>query len=395
MTSIRGLLAVGAAALALATTASGQPTPSGEALFASGDFAGAGRAFEAEVKASPKDAAALAGLARIRLYQRREGEAAALAARALAIDPANSVAQDTQRQAQLRKAAFAPDIFRVSGLGAEVVLPFVSTDPLPVVQVGLQGGRQAYFLIDSGAPNIVLDEDLAKEMGLELTQGPVGVFAGGRQAQVQRTRVPELQLGSATIRDVPAAVMHTRRMAPFSAHPIDGIVGTGLFMHFLSTLDYCGGRLVLRPSDASADFEREAARTGGNAVPMWLVSDHLVYARARLEHGHEGLFSIDTGLAGGGLQATKAVLDDAGVTIDPSRKGVGMGGGGPVTIIPFSATATLGALTVADVRGLYSPDGNQFDAFPFKVSGTLSHMFFRKSRLTFDFRAMKLVTQAC
>ena len=198
-----------------------------------------------------------------------------------------------------------------------------------------------------------------------------------------------------TLRDVPAGVLHTRRNPLYPGHTLDGIIGTGLLMHFLATLDYCGGRLVLRPPSASAAFERDAAKTGANIVPMWLAGDHFIFARGRIEQGREGLFSIDTGMAGGGLQATKATLDDAGVAIDESRKLTGMGGGGPVTVIPFRAGATLGALTVADVPGMYNPDGDQFGIFPFKVSGTLSHMFFRKTRLSFDFQAMKLVTQGC
>lgn len=395
MTRILGLLAAGAAALALLSNASGQPGPSGDALFAAGDFAGAETAYEAAVRASPKDAAALAGLARIRLLQRREDEAAKLAGEALAIDPMNPAAQATVRQAGMRKAAFAPDVFRISGLDKEAAIPFAVTDPLPVVQVTFPGGRQSFFLIDTGAPDIVLDEDFAKEMGLEITAGGTGIFAGGRQAAVQRTRVPELQLGPVTIKDVPAAVLHTRRLQLYPGHTLDGIIGTGLLMHFLSTLDYCGGRLVLRQASGSAAFEREAAKGGANIVPMWLAADHFIYARGRLEQGHEGLFMIDTGMAGGGLGATKATLDDAGVAIDPSRQGVGVGGGGPVPVIPFRAGATLGALTVGDVQGMYSPDGDQFSRLPYRVSGTISHGFFRKTRLTFDFQAMKLVTEGC
>ena len=43
---------------------------------------------------------------------------------------------------------------------------------------------------------------------------------------------------------------------PIPGYKIEGIVGTGLLMHFLSTLDYCEGRLVLRPRTGSAAFEQ-------------------------------------------------------------------------------------------------------------------------------------------
>jgi hypothetical protein len=272
-----------------------------------------------------------------------------------------------------------------------VSIPFVATDPLPVVQVTV-GGRPASFLIDTGAPDVSVSADLAQALGLKIESAGEGVFAGGVRAPVQRTLLSQFEIGGIKLANVPSNVS---RQHPPVPGQIDGIVGTGLFMHFLTTLDYCQGRLVLRPRGAAAEFERTAAKGGANIVPMWLNGDHIMMARGRLGRGSEGMFVIDTGLAGGGLMASKAVLDEAGVAIDPSRAGTGTGGGGPVTIIPFRAGATLGAMTVEDVQGFYSPSGNPFDNGPVKVSGVLSHGFFRHSRLTFDFDAMKLITEAC
>ncbi|HTI66704.1 MAG TPA: retropepsin-like aspartic protease [Caulobacteraceae bacterium] len=387
------LLAAGAAALALASTVTAQPAAEGSpgALFAAGDFAAARAAYEAAAKASPNDAAALAGLARARLYDNRNDEAIALAQQALAAQPDNPVARQTLAVAQQRKASFGPDRFQVSGPAGEVAIPFAVTDPLPIVEVTV-GGRKAEFLIDTGGPDIMVSADLVKELGLPIQGTTEGVFAGGARAQVQHTLVPQLEIGGIRIANVPAGVRPAAG-AGIPGHRTDGVIGTGLLMHFLSTLDYCQGRLVLRPRSASAQFERAAA--GANVVPMWLVGDHFIFARGQLKGGAEGAFLIDTGLAGGGVSAPKTTLDEAGVVIDPSRAGVGMGGGGPVTVIPFRAGASLGSLRVDDMQGFYSPSGDPSSVFPFKSKGLLSHGFFRRSRLTFDFDAMKLVTQAC
>jgi hypothetical protein len=386
------VLAAGAVALALLSTASAQPAPSpADALFAAGDFAGAAGAYEAAAKASPADARAQAGLARARLYNNRVDEAIALAQQALAAQPDNPVARQTLAVAQQRKAAFGADRFQISAPPGETIVPFAVTDPLPVVQVTI-GDRQAYFLIDTGGPDIMVSADLAQALGLQTQAAGEGVFAGGVRAAVQRTVVPQLQIGGVKIANVPAGVRPGVGLQ-IPGHKIEGIVGTGLLMHFLPTLDYCQGRLILRPRSASAAFERAAA--GANVLPMWLVGDHFVFARGRLQHGSEGLFLIDTGLAGGGVSASKATLDEAGVAIDPSRAATGVGGGGPVTVIPFRTGATLGALTVDDLTGFYSPGGDPLAMFPFKTKGLLSHGFFRHSRLTFDFDAMKLVTESC
>lgn len=393
MRRISTVLLAGAAALALISTAVGQPAAgSGDALSAAGDFAAAGRAFEDQLKARPDDAGALAGLARVRLYENRLDEAIGLAQRALAIEPANPTARASLGVAEQRKAAFGPERYQIAASPAEVSIPFVATDPLPVVQVSV-GGRPANFLIDTGGPDIIVSPELIQALGLQVQDAGQGVFAGGVRAAVQRTLVPEFQIGGIRMANVPAGVL--TQALPTPGVKIDGILGTGLLMHFLSTLDYCQGRLVLRPRSASAAFQQAAARSGANILPMWLVGDHFIMARAHLLHGAEGTFLIDTGLAGGGISAPKATLDEAGVAIDPAQARTGIGGGGPVTVIPFHAGASIGSLTVEDVPGAYSPGGDPTAVFPFKVKGLLSHMVFRHTRLSFDFEAMRLVTQAC
>ena len=145
------------------------------------------------------------------------------------------------------------------------------------------------------------------------------------------------------------------------------MIGAGLLMHFLSTIDYCGGKLVLAPRSSAGEFEKRAAAVGANSVPFWLVGDHFMFARRKLNQA-DGLFLIDTGLAGAGLTATKAMLDAAGVTVDESNTLTGEGGGGTVQFVPFRAAATLGNLTRSDLPGVYMASGNPLARFPFGSS---------------------------
>ena len=364
---------------------------SGNAVFADGRFAEAASAAEEAVAKAPNSAAALADLARIRLYQHREAETIELAHKADSLAPGNPVVAQVLAIAQVRANAFRPDRYQIENPATTGTAEFVATDPLPILRVTI-GGKQANFLLDTGGPDISIRQPFAETLGLPLTDGGVAMFAGGRQARVQRTVVPEIEIGGVKIRNVPAGV--NAAAFQFGDTPIDGVIGTGLLMHFLSTIDYCSGKLVLAPRSASADFERDATAANANAVPSWLVGDHFIIARGRIYQA-EVLFHIDTGLAGGGLTATKATLDAAGIVPDESKAGTGMGGGGQVRIVPFRASATLGRLTRDDVPGVYSPDGNPYGMFPFKVAGAISHVFFRQSRLTLDFDAMKLVTESC
>src|SRR5581483_5035911 len=268
----------------LLSSAVSQPAAavSGDALRTAGDFGAASRAYEAALKATPADVGALAGLAQIRLYENKVDDAIALARRAIAAEPSNPSALATLTSARQRKDAFAANRYQISGLPRELAIPFVTTDPLPVVQVTV-GGRQAYFLIDTGAPDIVINAELASELGVQVQSAGEGVFAGGRRAPVQRAVLPELQFGPVRIANLPATIRPAGAQSPVPGVKVEGAIGTGLLIHFLSSLDYCQGRLVLRPRDASAGFEQAAA--GANTVPFWLVGDHFLFARAHLEHG--------------------------------------------------------------------------------------------------------------
>ena len=379
-----------------ATGAESQKRPSndvvsGDALFVQGRFAEATAVYERVLEMDPKSGSALAALSRMRLYQHRESEANELARRALAAMPDNALAAQVIGSVEARRKAAGGDVYQLIGQPSPVSLAFVATDPLPVATVKV-GDRTANFVLDTGAPDIAVSRSLATSLGLPITAAGVGTFAGGQHARVERTTVPEISLGGMRVRNVPAVISPADLR--LSGVQTDGIIGTGFLMHFLSTIDYCKGKLVLAQRSSSAAFQRSAAASNANFVPMWLVGDHFIFAQASIEKV-KGLFNIDTGLAGGALVATKRTMEAAGINIEGNRVGVGHGGGGQVPFVSFKADAALGRLTRRQVTGVYMTGGDPYGIFPFQVSGALSHGFFRRSQLTFDFDSMKLITRTC
>ena len=109
-------------------------------------------------------------------------------------------------------------------------------------------------------------------LGLPISEGGVGVFAGARQARVDRTVVPEMEIGGIRIRNVPAGINSSADGLNLPGVKLDGVIGTGLLMHFLSTIDYCSGKLTLAPRGASSAFQARAGTSGANVVPFWLVA---------------------------------------------------------------------------------------------------------------------------
>jgi aspartyl protease len=376
----------------VAGVASAQQTAapsSADAAFAAGDFERAAREYAVILSTKPDDAAANAGLGAVDLYRNDLVGAERHLRAATAADAANARARRLLDEVARRRGG--DGTYRVEPYGGEAQIPFVATDPLPVLAVRVGGTHDALFFVDTGAPGIVLDPDFAKEIGVPMRAAGEGVFAGGQRAPIMKGELDKIALGPVTVDRVPVTLLPTRGFGLLPGKRLDGIIGTAFLYNFLSTIDYVHGRLVLRPRSASAQFEQHAKDSAASVVPMWLVGDHFVFARGRLNDAPPGLFNVDTGLAGGGVQATKQAIDAAKIVLDEAHASQGMGGGGVVRTIPFTASVTVGERRVDNVDGIYTPDGSQYGIFPFAVIGTVSHGYFRQCTLTLDFDAMRLV----
>jgi predicted aspartyl protease len=363
-----------------------QITP-GDLAFKQGDFVAAIDDYAAQVAANPNDAAALLGLGTMELYRNDLTNAKRHLMQAQRLDPSNATTERRLRTLDERETM--PGQFQVAMRGAQAVVPFVATDPLPLLRAKING-HDALLVLDTGAPAVGLTPNAAKRFGIASQSAGEGVFAGGKRAEVQKGGIDSIELPGLTVRGVPTAILPGS--IELGAYHVDGAIGTTFLERFLATIDYQHGQLILRPRSQSAVFERNATAKGAASQSMWLVGDHFIFARARVNGLPEALFNIDTGGAGLGVQLTKASLDAAAIVPDPSKAQDFVGAGGAARAVPFSASSiSFGTFTQRNVPGLYFPDGDQFGIFPFAVAGTLSHEFFRQTALTFDFDAMRMV----
>lgn len=360
------------------------PVP-GDALFAAGDFDAAQLSYETTLRTDPHNLGAELGLARIALY-RNDLASAETHARALAVDAPNDPRAQRYLAAIPSRRGDAPGL-RADPLAVEVDVPLARVDPLPELDAKVDG-RPARLLLDTGGAGLDLASAFARKLGLATHPAGQGVFAGGLQAEVREGHVDRLDLGAATVRSLPVSVVD--QIPP----DVDGVLGTNVLYEFLSTIDYRGRRLALRPKSQSATFERAAAARGATIVPMLLVPDHFIFVRARAGNGPEALYNVDTGGGGIGVQLTRKWLDAAGIVPDTKHARTFRGGGGNAHVVPFVADVTLGERTWYGLPGVYFDKGDQYGVFPFAVAGTLSHELFKRGALTFDFTAMRLVFEA-
>ena len=93
------------------------------------------------------------------------------------------------------------------GTASRWSIPFVASEPLPLVSAVVNGSAQGSFLVDTGAGDVLLDEAFARQAGVELGGRETGQFAGGRHGSVRHGRAETLQLDGLELADLPLEVL--------------------------------------------------------------------------------------------------------------------------------------------------------------------------------------------
>jgi len=389
----------------------------GDELFRSGHFTEAEQAYREATANDAPDSHAVLRLGEIALLGNSFAEAERhlrLAVKLFPDDerPKSLLAQCYYRQDKFAEAAplyrdtgqkaLADQLASFSGLTPYEVLgetdvahvKFEQTDPLPMVKARVNNSDEVYLLIDTGAPTLMLAPEFAERVGVRrFSPAETATFAGGRTALVHRGMIESIQLGQFTITSVPVSMREGPKL-PMGKR-IDGIIGTALLYHFVSTLDYPGGELTLQRKTRKVREELDALAQSPrvHTVPFWMAGTHFMVAWGGVNEAEPRLFFTDTGLAGGAFLCPESTIKAAGIDLTGLPSFQGMGGGGPVTVTPFTIAAlSLGDATQHNVTGMFGafPDETEYGR-GFRIGGIISHAFFRPYALTFDFEGMRLL----
>jgi predicted aspartyl protease len=402
---------------------------SADQLFQLGKFADAGKLYTQIAAQKPNDYSATLQLGRIALLANRLDDAQKWLEKAIALRPNDTdakvmLAELFYRRDDFQKAAASlsgvdvsgnklvieqyPTLnvamlesfkgqspYELHGNGTSTRVKFVKTDPLPVVNVRVNGGKEVTFFIDTGGSEVTLDTDFAKELGAPQFAAVQGTFSGGQHTDVQLGRIESLTVGDWTVKNVPTAMLPLRQLSKgFGVKQIDGIIGTTLFYHFLATMDYPRGELVLRRKDAKNLEEFKKSPGKRLAVPIWMASDHFMVGWGRVETLPPTLLFVDTGLMGASVKLAESVIKEAGIKLEENRAAEGAGGGGKLKIVPYTVhQLSFGDIKEENVQGVYDGPFPWENTFGFHLSGMIGHEFFRPYAVTFDFTNMQIFLQ--
>lgn len=299
------------------------------------------------------------------------------------------------------------DVYQLDCKEVSVAIPWLTATPLPVIEVQING-RKANMVLDTGAGDTLLDTRLAVDARIRLGGKEHRNFAGGMPAEVTYGHVEELLLESTRIRDIPVQVIDIPHSLAdwFPDLPIHGILGTGLFTKFITTLDYQNEYLRLERHDTPAEPVQEYITSdqpvsdrivSGNpcsdkGAPMWLAENQLLLTRAELPALKQGIWFLDSGMTGGAFAVPGTSVETLGLTVDQSDMLVGTGGGGTL----HGHKLRVDWLRL-DRRCRHNPDGVMLDSFPleysygFAIQGLIGHDLLRDAVVELDFPTMRLL----
>jgi hypothetical protein len=149
-----------------------------------------------------------------------------------------------------------------------------------------------WIVLDSGASGNVVDDEVAKRLGLEITSMGQGRGAGGT-VDAGQIRSVSIRLPGATLDGSPIVSMSLGAFKRQTGRPMEAIIGYPLISRCVIKLDYLSRTLELIPAKT---FKYQGS---GKVVPVTFVQNHpYVTARVSIPGRKEpikGRFVVDLG----------------------------------------------------------------------------------------------------
>lgn len=140
-------------------------------------------------------------------------------------------------------------------LNGPVTIDFDTSAGKSVVEVKINGKGPYRFFLDTGAGGMVINDDLARELGLPVVGSTeLGDPSNPHAIKANRVHIDRLDLGGAAFQDIVCASWDRSILYPGGDAP-RGIVGFPLFAECLLTLDYPAGKITLSKDNLPSNGE--------------------------------------------------------------------------------------------------------------------------------------------
>jgi hypothetical protein len=229
--------------------------------------------------------------------------------------------------------------------GKDLTVPLTFIQGRPVVEVKINGNGPFRFYFDTGASGPVMSLKCADELKLKsFNDMPVRVRSGGdgpdaKPIEGKMVVIPDLELGTAKLHDLPIAAFDRARLGGDDA-PV-GVLSPNLFPEYLVTIDYPKQQLRIRPGALpAADGKTIFDYQKGKPIPSLVMT----------VAGREVEAHLDSG-SGGGLSLPKSFADTlplAAPAVDTKKRARSVSGDFPVYQGQLKGKATFGQFNYVD-----------------------------------------------
>ncbi|MCW6005759.1 tetratricopeptide repeat protein [Micromonospora sp. CPCC 205371] len=398
---------LGGAATALADTGDA------DALFKAGRFEQAGRAYEQILKNDPTNLHAARRRGLVALLANKFPEAEKYLTMALKLAPSDKDTNQLLGDCYTRqdKLALAVPCWRAAGEEAYATwfaavqgeayqihgdiaqLKWLRLDPSPLVEASVNGGPAKRFMFYTGFPYLGLSSKTANEAGLTAVYSQEIDFMDGKM-WMHFGVLQSFTLGGIELRNIPVEWSESDTVS-LDEHDHDGMIGTWVFHHFLTTFDYAGRWLILRRKTPEniAKARADANRAGVEPLPLWLGREGAaVHSRGSIDGSGPRVVGVNFGgtgeIAAGMAEETAKQLR---IRIDYDRPIQTFAHSHPADVYPcYPKEIRLGVAVAKDAYSYANKRRSITNPLGFDALGHIPHSFFKPYTITLDFTDMNL-----
>jgi tetratricopeptide (TPR) repeat protein len=380
-----------------------------DALFKAGQFEQAGRAYEAILKRDPSNVHAARRRGYVGLLANQFRDAEKYLTMALGLAPSDKETNALLGDCYTRQDKFSLAVPRWQAAGEEVYakwfaavrgepyqihgdigrVPWQQMDPMPLVEASVNGGPPKRFMFYTRVAWLGISAKAAKEAGVSPVASQKIEYAGSTLWQYFGV-LDSFKLGGIELRNIPVEWSESED-APAQTH--DGIIGTWIFYHLLTTFDYAGRSLILRrpTPEAARKVRADAARAGAKPLPLWLAREHLLHSRGSIADSGAQVVALDLG---GTSEMVASMPEETAQRLqlrtDYDRPLEAFAGGQPVVSYPcYPKEVRLGDATAKDTY-CYADDRPADSPYGFDVLAHFAHSFYKPYNVTLDFTDMNV-----
>jgi hypothetical protein len=394
--------------LGVSVMAQADPGSDADALFKAGKFERAGRAYEEILKADPNNVQAARQRGYVGLLSNRFPEAEKYLTMALKLAPEDKGTNRLLGDCYIRQDKFSLAAPRCQALGDEAYATWFAAvrgdayqihgdiarvqweqmDPFPLVEASVNGGPAKRFMFYTGAPNLGVSATVAKEAGLS----PVAQEEIDTGVWVYYGVLDSFKLGDIELRNVPVSWW-----SDDVGTDHDGMIGTWVFYHLLTTFDYAGQSLILRrpTPEAARKVRAEATRAGAEPLPLWLAFDHMVHSLGSIAGVADSGPRVAAVNLGGNSETTADIPGEMAkqlqVRTDYDRPLETAAHSHPVIAYPcYPKEIRIGDAAAKETYCVTTPDMALTQPWGFDVPIHFAHCFYKPYNITLDFTDMNL-----